>query len=342
MQRVSINVYAQLKTLPEIREARPEFKNIHVHVLQNVIQKLDRAFQAFFKRCKAGQTPGFPRFRNSSRWDSITFKQVWDTPNNRWFGPGKPLPSSKIYLPKIGNVKIKLHRPLEGKPKTLTVKREGPHWYAVYTCEVESKPLEPTGETVGIDLGTNPNFLITSDGEFVEAPRHYQKAQKKLRTAQRTVARRKRRSKRQGKARQAVARLHRKVARQRLDFHHKTAHWLVGRFDHISHENLNVIGLARMRAAKGVQDAGWAQFLNILSQKAECAARTLIAVDPKFSSQDCSSCGHRQKVPIGKPYKCVACGLLEHRDVNAAKNVKARGARSAPSARGPHEQPSTT
>jgi putative transposase len=317
----SVSVYEQMRALPEVKEGRPEYKQVHAHVLQGVVQKLDRSFQHFFRRVKQGETPGYPRFKGRDGWNSFAFKQVWDTPGNRWFGPGKPLENSRIRVPYIGDLKIKWHRPLEGKPKTLTIKREIDEWFAVYTCEVEAQPLEPTGSVIGVDLGTNPNFLITSDGEFVPAPRHYVRAQAKLRRGQRAVVRKKRNANGQRKARRRVAKLHRKTARQRKDFHHKAARVLIVKHDTIYYEDLNVIGLARSRTAKGVLDSGWARFLNILSLKAASAGRRVAGVNPAYTSQDCSSCKHRQKVPIGKPYICAACGLEINRDVNAALNI---------------------
>ena len=317
----SVSVYEQMRSLPEVKDVRPEFKKVHAHVLQGVVQKLDRSFQAFFRRVKSGETPGYPRFKGRDGWNSFAFKQVWDTPGNRWFGPGKPLEGSRIYLPNIGNVKIKLHRAMEGKPKTLTIKREVDQWFAVYTCEVEGQLLESAGSVIGVDLGTNPNFLITSDGKFVKAPRYYMAAQAKLSRGQRSVSKKKRRSNQQRKARVQVAKLHRKTARQRKDFHHKTARDLVVKHDVIYVENLNIIGLARSRTAKGVLDSGWGSFLNILFLKAASAGRRVAGVNPAYTSQDCSCCKHRQKVPIGKPYICVACGLEINRDLNAALNI---------------------
>jgi putative transposase len=318
----SVNVYEQKRCLPEIKEARPEFKNVHAHVLQDTLFRLDKSFSGFFNRAKKGiGKAGFPRFKSADRWDSFTFPQVWDTPNNRWFGPGKPLEPNRIYIPKIGSVKIKFHRVLEGKPKTLTIKREANHWYAVYTCEVQNKLLETTGSVIGIDLGTNPNFLITSDAEFEAAPRYYVKAQRKLRTAQRSLSKKKRGSRGRKQAKARVAKLHCKTANQRKDFHHKTARKLIDKHDVIYHENLNIIGLARSRTAKGVLDSGWASFLTILSNKAAEAGRRVQGVDPKFTSQNCSNCGHRQKVAIGKKYVCAKCNLEINRDVNAALNI---------------------
>jgi len=181
----------------------------------------------------------------------------------------------------VGSVKREFHRPLEGGLKTATVKREGERWYIVFSCEVEPRPLPENQDAVGIDLGANPNFLITSDGEMVRAPRYFSKAQAQLATAQRSLARKKRGSHRHKRARRRVARPHREVANQRRDFYHKTARKLVERYGVIAHEDLNVLGLARSRAAKGVRDAGWAQFLQILTYKAEEAGRRVVGVDPK-------------------------------------------------------------
>jgi len=233
-----------------------------------------------------------------------------------------------VLLHGIGSVKCKFHRPLEGRLKTATVKREGEHWYIVFSCEVEPRPLPENQDAVGIDLGTNPHFLVTSDGEMVRAPRYFSKAQAQLATAQRNLARKKRGSNRRKQARRRVAKLHRKIANQRKDFHHKTARKLVERYGVIAHEDLNVLGLARSRTAKGVLDAGWAQFLAILAYKAEEAGRRVVGVDPKHTSQDCPVCGHREKRPLWvREFTCPACGASLHRDVAAAINVLARSGR---------------
>ncbi|WP_367621989.1 RNA-guided endonuclease InsQ/TnpB family protein [Thermus scotoductus] len=225
----------------------------------------------------------------------------------------------------MGSIKVKLHRPLEGKIKTATVKREGEHWYIIFVCEVEPKLLPSSDEVIGIDLGTNPHFLVTSEGEMVEAPRYFQKAQAKLATAQRSLARKKRGSNRRRQARRRVARLHRKIANQRKDFHHKLARRLVNRYGTIVHEDLNILALSRSYVAKGIHDAGWAQFLQILAYKAEEAGRRVVGVDPKHTSQDCPVCGHREKRPLWvRVYTCPQCSTLLHRDVAAAQNILAR------------------
>lgn len=321
----TVTAFEQMRSLVLVKEGRPEYRRIHAHVLQGVIAQLDRAFESFFRRVRAGEKAGYPRFKGKDRWNSFHFKQVRDHSRDTWFGPGKPVGPNRIYLPYIGNVKIRWHRSLAGQPKTLTIKRDGEHWYAVYVCEVEPQPLPATGGEVGIDLGVNPNFLITSDGEFVPAPHYYRKAEAKLRRQQRVVSRRKRGSSGRKKALAALKRLHRKVRNQRKDFHHKIARKLLQAYDTIYHENLSLRAMSRSRLSKSILDVGWGQFLNILSSKAAEAGKRVVGVNPAYTSQVCSGCGQVQKVPIGRPYECGACGLVIHRDVNAARNVLRMG-----------------
>jgi putative transposase len=307
----TVNYHAQAVSLPEVKEGRPEYKDVHSQVLQDTLRRLDKAFAAFFRRVKQGEKPGYPRFKSARRFDSFCYPQY------------KGSVSQHVYLPKIGNVRLRLHRPLEGAVKTLTVKREVDEWYAVIVCEVETKPLEPTGSEVGIDLGLN-HFLITSDGEFVDAPRHFRTAQKKLRRAQRSLARKKRGSNRRAKQRERVAKLHRKVKRQRLDFHHKTARKLVREHDVVAHEALNVKGLGRTRLAKSVLDASWAQFLAILTSKAEEAGRVVVPVDPKYTSQTCPACGRVAEKLLSERWHSCECGCELQRDVAAARVILGR------------------
>lgn len=321
----SISVYEQMRSLPEVKAVRPEFKKIHAHVLQGVVTQLDRAFQGFFRRVKQGVTAGYPRFKGADRWDSFAFKQVWDNSRGAWFGPGKVLDSGHIYLPNIGNVRIKMHREMEGKPKTLTIKKEGDEWYAVYVCDAPARPLPDMGSVIGLDLGTT-HFLITSDGEFVDNPRFLGSTLKKLRVASRSLARKKRGSQRRKKAKQHVARIHRKVFRQRLDFHHKAARSLVNQHDLIAHEDLNVSGMGRGNLARSIHDVGWGQFLNLLFLKAADAGRRVIGVDPRFTSQRCHACGHTEKANRRSQslFVCVSCGHEANADHNAALNVLGR------------------
>ncbi|MFN4074213.1 MAG: RNA-guided endonuclease InsQ/TnpB family protein [Thermus sp.] len=315
----TIGFYEQKRHLPEIREELPEYKRIHSQVLQNVIERVDRAFQGFFRRVRRGQKPGYPRFKGKGRYDSFTFPQAGTT------GVKVQEGGKRVLIHGVGSVKLKLHRPLEGQIKTATVKREGDQWYIVFVCEVEPKPLPDNGKAIGIDLGTNPYFLVTSEGERIEAPRYLQKAQDKLARAQRSLSRKKKGSNRYRKARLRLARLHRKIADQRKDFHHKLARKLVNTYGTIVHEDLNILALSRTPVAKGVHDAGWAEFLEILAYKAAEAGRRVIGVDPRYTSQDCPVCGHRERRPLWvREYTCPSCGTPLHRDVAAAQNILAK------------------
>ncbi|WP_339094667.1 RNA-guided endonuclease InsQ/TnpB family protein [Deinococcus sp. VB343] len=312
---VSVSAYDQKKSLPEIKAALPEYSGVYSQVLQDVILRLDKAFKGFFRRVKAGQTPGYPRFQGRDRFDSLHYPQS-----------GFSVSEKTAFFSKVGNIRIKLHRPIEGKIKTATVKREGDEWYVSYVCEVEAQPLPKTGSSVGVDVGTTW-FAITSDGEFVENPRHYQKAMRKLRTAQRAIARKpNKRSNRRKKAVKRVAKIHRKVSRQRLDFHHKTANKLIRENDLIAHEDLNVGGMGRGNLARSIHDVGWSQFFSLLALKAVDAGRQVVRVDPRFTSQACSQCGHvcKQNRVSQAQFKCVQCGHAMNADENAALNILAR------------------
>lgn len=208
------------------------------------------------------------------------------------------------------------------------MKREGREWYAVLTCEVpRAEPLPETGSRVGIDVGTTWLYT-TSDGEFCENHRFFQASSKKLRVAQRALARKpKGRSNRRKKAKERVAKLYRKTARSRLQLHHEEAKKLVAAHDLICHEDLNVKGMTQGNLGKQIHDVGWGQFFQILSSKAAEAGRRVIAVDPRFTSQRCRVCGHTERGNRASQatFKCLSCGHAENADVNAAKNILRQG-----------------
>ena len=315
--KVSRNYYDQANLLGEIKEALPEYKGVYSQVLQDVLKRLDKAYQAFFRRVKAGQKAGFPRFQGRDRYDSFTYPQS---------GFSVAEDGRTAYFSKIGNVRIRLSRPLEDKVKTATIIHDCGEWYVSYICEVEAQTQPRTGQSVGIDVGTT-HFLITSDGEFVDNPRHFQNAMKKLRVAQRSVSRKpNKRSNTRRKAVKHVAKLHRKVARQRLDFHHKQARKLVNENDLIAHENLNVGGMGRGNLARSIHDVGWSQFFQILAFKAECAGKRVVAVDPRYTSQRCNVCGHTEKANRVNQSKfvCRSCRHTANADHNAALNILGR------------------
>jgi putative transposase len=317
---VSVTVAQQSAQLPAIKEVRPEYQDINAQVLQDVLARLDRAFQSFFRRVKAGETPGYPRFHTANRYDSFTYKQVGEH-------GGARLDNGFLVVSKIGRIAARWSRPLEGTPKTVTISREAEGWYVCCSCaDVPIQLLPATGQEMGIDLGIEA-FATLSDGTRIFSPGWYRTAERALKTAQRRVSRRKKGSHRRRKAVNLLATAQQKVRRQRTDFHHKTALALVQTNAVISHEDLQVRTMVKNRhLAKSISDAGWAAFLTILSDKAACAGRSVIAVNPAFTSQTCSGCG----VLVAKGlsvrwHRCPDCGTSLHRDQNAARNIERAG-----------------
>ena len=255
----------------ETRKALPSFAATNFSSAQATLRRLDKAYKAFFRRVGSGDAPGYPRFKPEGRFRTVEFPSYGDGCRLKDNGS-----SARLYLQHVGHVKVKLHRPIEGQVKTVSVKRSCCKWYVIFTCDLGDAP-EATrdGPAVGIDLGLR-SFLVSSDGESVKPPHHYRKAQQKLRRAQRSLSRKKKGSGRRRKAREKVARLHEKTANQRRDFHHKQARKLVDAYGLVAHEALNVKGIARTRLAKSALDAGWAQFLQMLSYKAEEAGTKVV------------------------------------------------------------------
>jgi putative transposase len=337
MRQVSLSYYDQQNQLPAIKELCPEYRDIHTHVLQDVVRRLDKAMQAFFRRVKNGEKPGYPRYQSRTRYHSFTYGE---------YGNGARLDGGILSLSKIGRVVLRLHRPLEGTPKTVTISREVDGWYACISCaNVPVQPLPLTGQEIGIDVGLKA-FLALADGTFIENPRHYRKAEKALKRAQRRVSRRKRGSNRRRKAVKLLARKHQKIARQRRDFHHKTALSLVRQYDTIYHEAIQSKNLSARPQPKpdgnggylhngasrkaglntSITDAGWGQFLNLLSCKAAYAGKRAEAVPPAYTTQDCSGCGERVPKSLSvRTHVCPFCGLVVDRDTNAALNILRAG-----------------
>ena len=315
MRGVSVTYYQQKAELPGIKEAMPDYAEVHSQVLQDVVLRVDRAYQAFFRRVKNGGTPGYPRFHGRSRYNSFTYPQV---------GNGATLDNSFLLLSKIGRIAVRWSRSMEGAPKTVTISREADGWYVSISCaDVPIQPLPATGQETGIDLGIEA-FATLSDGTRIFHPGWYRQAERTLKTAQRRVSRRKKGSNRRRKAVILLAKAHQTVRRQRRDFHHKTALALVQQHDIIYHENLQTANMVKNRhLAKSIQDAGWGAFLIILTHKAAWAGRRVIGVNPAFTSQICFGCGIVvQKGLSVRWHSCPDCGTSLHRDHNAAKNIE--------------------
>ncbi len=337
MRSVTVRYTDQSAELKDIRRDDPKGQGRWSFSSQQAtLRRLDRAFQAFFRRVKQGHTPGYPRFKGKGWFDTVTWPKDGD--GCRWQADQR-----RVYLQGVGHVKVHAYRPVQGRVKTLSVKREGKHWYLVLSCDdVPAVPLPPTGVVVGLDLGV-AWLLTTSDGRHIANPRHLARSAERLARAQQALARKQPGSKRRGKARELVTAIHGKIRRQRRDHAHKTALGLVRGYDLLVHEALQIGNMTRSAAgtaaAPGVRvgqkaglnrsilDAGWGVFLAILADKAASAGRTLVAVDPRTTSRTCPACGQvaAESRRSQAEFRCVACGHAAHADGNAAVNILRAG-----------------
>jgi putative transposase len=320
----SENYYTQRPKLKTLAVRWPWIKQVYAHLLQNTLVRVDRAFKAFFRRVKAGKKPGYPRHKSAERYGSITFQEAGKR--------GAIMDGKRLYLSKIGRVRIRLHRPIEGKIKTCTIKKRADGWYALFCCEADHVVVpRPQERVVGIDLGLT-DFAVLSTGERIKNPRHLQKAERDLKRAQRIVSRRKKGSHRRAKAKAILARKHLHLARVRKDWQRKLACDLVDRFDVIVFEKLNVPVLIRRKGLRidralhrSIGDAAWAQFRGLVEHKAEWAGALVLSVPARGTTTRCSSCG--QEVPktlFERIHRCT-CGLTCDRDLNAAWNIEQAG-----------------
>ncbi len=318
---------------------------------QATLRRLDKAFAAFFRRVKAGQKPGFPRFKGRGWFHTVEWPKDGD--GCRWDSQPEHPTSNYVRLQGIGHIRIHQHRPVHGRVKTIGVKREGRRWYVVLSCDdVPAQPFPAAGAVAGIDMGI-ASFLTTSDGGTVANPRFLHNRQEELTEAQRHLAIFPKRTKHRTKTHRAAARkvtaLHAKIRRQRRDHHHKTALALVRGYDLIAHEDLRIANMVKAPAPKpdpeqpgvylangasaksglnrSISDAGWGVFLTILHAKAESAGRTVIAVEPRNTSRRCPECGHAAKEnrTTQAEFRCTACGHAAHADVVGALNILRAG-----------------
>ncbi|HRR97036.1 MAG TPA: transposase, partial [Candidatus Ratteibacteria bacterium] len=223
---------------------------------------------------------------------------------------------------KIGKFKVKLHRPIEGEIKTITLQRDCVgKWYVCFSCDnVPIKPLPKTNKVVGIDIGCE-KFLATSDGQLIDNPRFLKKSFDVLKRKQQYLSRKHKGSNSRRKARKEVAKIHQKIANQRLDFHHKVALWLCRNYDTICIENLQSWNSWR-NLNRSMRDVAWQQFFNILTSKVEYTGKQVIKVPPKGTSQICSSCSKEVPKDLSvRVHNCPFCGLVIDRDINSAINI---------------------
>ena len=338
------------RMLTQSKLVNEERSQVHSQVLQNTQKRVFLAFDNFFRRVKAGEEePGFPRFKSEYRYKSFCYKQN----NGACF---KIIDDKWLYLSKIGNVKINLHRPIEGVIKSCTIKREAlGKWYAIFVVETEPHLLEPTDEEVAIDLGLK-TFAFLSNEETIENPMFFKDSQDKLEKIDKKIKSLPKGSKERAKAKRVEDHINEKINNKRDNFLHQESRKLVNRYQSIFMEDLNIIEMMEVKEQKenmneaefiawmkerwiqkkrnnNIKDVSWRQFINLINYKAEEAGRIFKLVDPRNTSKTCSGCGNIKKDLTTKvrTYKCSECGLTLDRDHNASLNILRLGLESVSS-----------
>lgn len=329
----SLSRNEQINKIVEYKMSNPELLTVYSQVLQNVAERVDLAYKAFFRRVKRGENPGFPRFKNKS-YDSFCYPQS-----------GFFINLNSIRLSKIGIVKAKIHRKLDGDIKTCTIKKQNNKWWACFTIQITPIPLPTNNEVVGIDVGIT-HFAALSNNTYIENPHFLRKDEKALIKAQRKLEKYKNNYQQRAKAKKVVSRIHERIRNRRHNFIHQESRKIINAFGVVVVEDLNIKNMSKSPATKqnaegeylpngasakaglnkSILDAGWSMFRSALSYKAENAGRKLIAVNPAHTSQDCHNCGYRAKKKLSDRWHlCPKCGASLDRDMNAAINIKSLG-----------------
>jgi len=296
--------------IPIWKKDKTELKNVHSHTLQDVTMRVDLAFQAFFRRVKAGEKPGYPRFKGKGWYDSITYLQSVFSLNG-----------NTLSLSKIGNIKIKLHRPLEGNIKRLTIRKTSTgKWFVSILTDIETyKPLEHLDKSVGIDVGIL-SFATLSDGTYVPNPRFYIQEEKALARVNRKLSKAEKGTLERKKYLKTLCRIYERISNKREDFVQKLSKNLVDNYGTICFEDLNIKNMSKNHnLAKHILDAAWSKLVTYTSYKAENAGRKVILVNPKNASKMCSNCGMLVEKDLSeRTHNCPFCGLSIDRDLNAS------------------------
>jgi len=339
-EKRTVSYNEQQNKLPDLKKEKAWFKSVHSQVLQDVLRRLDNGFKHFFRRLKTGEVPGFPRFKKKGEWNSICYPQYADFPEK-----------GCVAVPKLGNIKIVYHRELPdtAKIKTLTIEKEAGKWFACFSFEQELE-IEPKQgfSAIGIDLGLI-DFFYTSSGLHVSAPKNLRKKENQLAKLQRKLARTPKRTPKYYALKHAIAKTHFRIKCRRNDFLHKQSLELMEQGDTLCLENLSVSKMmkrpekiqdetgiflqngAKYKAMlnKSIADAGWSKFVDILKYKVQTKGKTLVQINPKYTSQKCSECGEIVKKSLStRTHRCPFCGYVANRDENAAKNILRLGLES--------------
>jgi putative transposase len=317
LEGISRSYEDQAATLT-LEKKEGKWQGVFSQVSQDVLKRVDKAFKAFFRRVKAGDKPGYPRFKGEGWYKSFTYPQV-----------GFKIEGSKLVLSKIGSIRIFKHREVEGKIKTCTIKKDHlGHWYATLVTEIEDIPIVEVKVAIGVDVGLK-SLVALSTGDTIEYPRYYVQSQAKLAVAQRNLSRKKKGSANRRKAKAKVAKISQDVQNHRDEFLHQVSRKLVDSADLIVFENLNILGMLKNHhLAKHIQDHAWGKLIQFTQSKAAKAGKIVELVDARYTSQKCSRCGIIvPKTLVDRVHSCPNCGLEMDRDLNASLNIRTLGLR---------------
>lgn len=317
---IKLRMYDTQKMIPSLRAEKSELGDVHSKVLQMVNYTLWSNVKSLVALKKNGRKIGKLRFKGKGCYKTLNYNQS---------GFNIDQGNSILKLSKIGDIKIKLHRPIYGIIKSVIIKKSGDKWYAIVQVQQEPEQQKKTGNSIGIDLGLNA-FAVDSDGHVIENPRFAEKASSKLKKIQRKLSKAKKGSNNRKKIITKLNKAHGKIKNQRNDFLHKLSRLYVDSYDTICVEDLDINGLKKNSNIKGlhrnINDASWFKFLFMLSYKAESAGKMLIKVDPRNTSQKCSCCGSIVKKYLSdRIHECTFCGFVCDRDYNASRNILTLG-----------------
>jgi len=322
-RKESISFYDTNKLLTDWKKDKPDLTNAYSQCLTDAQMRVELAFKGFFRRIRKGETPGYPRFKGKDGYDSIAYSQS-----------GYKIIDNRLKLSKIGSVRIKQHREIEGVIKTVNIRRSGEKWYANFSCEIEPNILPKVDAVVGIDMGLI-SFATLSTGEKIDNPRFFREAEVKLAKLQRRLSKAAKGSADSTKQKKKVANIHVKITNKRKDFAHKLSRKLVNQYQAIAFEKLNIKGMVENHTEcfghnlnKSINDAAWNQFIAYTTYKAEWAGRQVVMVDPRNTSKMCSRCGQIVEKDLSVRVHSCSCGLTLDRDHNASINILALGMKS--------------
>ena len=311
----STTLYEQQCELTQLRNGYAEYERFPAAIQRDPLRRVQRAFDGFFRRCRSGEKPGYPRFRAQHRYNSFTV----DAQNFR-------IECDRLIVVKLGGFRFRTRCRIRGTLKQLVVKRRGSRWAATITCEIGPAPKKVVASSaIGIDLGLTA-LATLSDGSEIKNPRWMRREEEHVAAANRALSRKVEGSRNRLKAKQRLHGIHQRIRGLRRSYLHQISTLLVTNYDLIALEKLNIRGMARGNFAKSIMDAAWGELVWQITYKAESAGKWAVLVNPKGTTQRCSRCGAIvPKTICDRRHDCPKCGLSLSRDHNSAREVHALG-----------------